>query len=429
MSAKWETFLERWAGAGLIDAATAARIRSFEAESEKKGGLRWPVWIALAFGAVLLGAAVLLFVAAHWDEMSPSWRFTLVLLLVTVFHLGGAAAAEKFEALSIALHTVGTCCLGAGIYLAGQIFNLQEHWPGGLMLWAAGAWVAWALLRHWTQAALAALFTPAWLAGEWLVATEGWHRPDLPLAQALFLLSVVYLTAQPAGVRSAERRALYFIGGLGLYPVTLFLYASATTPMLSYWGTARESSTALVIAGYALGFGLPLGLAFLLRGRAGLIHLFTIGWVVVMGLWPTTRGEPQLGLLLWGLAGAAGLVAIGEFEDRRSTIQLGLVWAVFAVGSLLFWAEDHKAPTVYLICVVAAVSGVGWGVRVSRKEGINAGILAFGITVLVFYFSTLMDKLERSASLAGLGVLFLAGGWGLERLRRRLVAGLEVKPK
>jgi hypothetical protein len=33
-----------------------------------------------------------------------------------------------------------------------------------------------------------------------------------------------------------------------------------------------------------------------------------------------------------------------------------------------------------------------------------------------------MDKLDRSESLVGLGVLFLAGGWALEKMRRRFVA-------
>jgi hypothetical protein len=36
-----------------------------------------------------------------------------------------------------------------------------------------------------------------------------------------------------------------------------------------------------------------------------------------------------------------------------------------------------------------------------------------------------MDKLGRSASLIGLGLLFLLGGWLLEKTRRRLVARLE----
>jgi len=33
-----------------------------------------------------------------------------------------------------------------------------------------------------------------------------------------------------------------------------------------------------------------------------------------------------------------------------------------------------------------------------------------------------MDRLGRSASLIGLGLLFLGGGWALEQGRRRLVA-------
>jgi hypothetical protein len=41
-----------------------------------------------------------------------------------------------------------------------------------------------------------------------------------------------------------------------------------------------------------------------------------------------------------------------------------------------------------------------------------------------FYVSSLLDKMGRSLGLIGLGVLFLAGGWMLERLRRQLVARL-----
>jgi hypothetical protein len=41
-----------------------------------------------------------------------------------------------------------------------------------------------------------------------------------------------------------------------------------------------------------------------------------------------------------------------------------------------------------------------------------------------FYFSSVMDKLDRSLGLIMLGVLFLAGGWLLERTRRRLVSSM-----
>jgi len=41
-----------------------------------------------------------------------------------------------------------------------------------------------------------------------------------------------------------------------------------------------------------------------------------------------------------------------------------------------------------------------------------------------FYFSSLFDKLGRSLGLMGLGVLFLLGGWALEKMRRRLIEGM-----
>ncbi len=44
------------------------------------------------------------------------------------------------------------------------------------------------------------------------------------------------------------------------------------------------------------------------------------------------------------------------------------------------------------------------------------------MTLIAFYFSTVMDKLGRSASLVSFGLLFLLGGWKLEQLRRKLVA-------
>ena len=61
-----------------------------------------------------------------------------------------------------------------------------------------------------------------------------------------------------------------------------------------------------------------------------------------------------------------------------------------------------------------------WGIRDGRVERVNLGAVLFAATVVAFYFSEVMDKLGRSASLIGLGILFLAGGWALERARRRL---------
>ena len=52
---------------------------------------------------------------------------------------------------------------------------------------------------------------------------------------------------------------------------------------------------------------------------------------------------------------------------------------------------------------------------------VNLGIAGFAVSVIWFYFSDIFDKVSRSLGLIGLGVLFLAGGWALERMRRRLI--------
>jgi uncharacterized membrane protein len=69
------------------------------------------------------------------------------------------------------------------------------------------------------------------------------------------------------------------------------------------------------------------------------------------------------------------------------------------------------------------------GVLDQSRIRINLGVIGFGLTVLIFYFSSVMDKLGRSASLIVGGTLFLLGGWMLERLRRRLVLAMTVKAR
>src|SRR5437870_6605228 len=127
MAGTLEKRLERWVLAGVVDASTAARIRTFEESQSPSERLRWPVLLAVALGGVLLCAGVLLFVAAHWDELSPTWRFTLVLFLVALFPIAGALTEERFPALSTTFYAIGTVCVGAGIFLTAQIFNLQER--------------------------------------------------------------------------------------------------------------------------------------------------------------------------------------------------------------------------------------------------------------------------------------------------------------
>src|SRR5258707_14004769 len=104
MSDSWQSILERWINAGLVDTATAEHIRVFEATHEEPHQFRWPILTAIGLGALMLAAGVLLFVSAHWDDLSPIGRFSLVLLLVAMFHVAGAFTSERFPMFASAMH-------------------------------------------------------------------------------------------------------------------------------------------------------------------------------------------------------------------------------------------------------------------------------------------------------------------------------------
>ena len=91
--ADFESFVNRWQTAGVLDAEAARRIRAYENEQQKPSGLRWQGFVALILGAILLACGVALFVSAHWDKISPGARFAVVLAMVSLFHLGGGLGA------------------------------------------------------------------------------------------------------------------------------------------------------------------------------------------------------------------------------------------------------------------------------------------------------------------------------------------------
>jgi uncharacterized membrane protein len=121
---------------------------------------------------------------------------------------------------------------------------------------------------------------------------------------------------------------------------------------------------------------------------------------------------------------------------RRNAVWMNIIAALWVVAlgttslpksetseSVLRYAWRELGP--YGMCWLGSIGLIAWGLKEARKERINLGIAAFALTVVYFYFSTVMDKLGRAASLIGLGMLFLLGGWLLEKTRRRLVAQLE----
>lgn len=388
-----EAKLAEWSTAGLIDSATAQRIRAWEEEHSTRiarpEAQRWQVRLALIFGAVLLSAGILLFVAAHWDNIGPGFRLLLVMGSLVGLHIAAIAVRERFDTLATAVHAVGTFALGGAIALSGQIFNIESHWPNAILLWALGAAAGWWLLRDAPQKTLTLLLVPAWAICELGDRLQPYDGGTVYLSRLVLLLGAVYLLRYLAEPVRAVGNWLFAVGAIAL-PVSVGVLADGWRSGSFYMFGMRN-----------WGF-VPL-------------HYRALWLLLVVGVlaWGWLRSREAFPVI-------AGAVAVG----------IALPWLVRPVSHggvdpLHSWNRPYVTwePSVftYLLLALAAAALAWWGVRHKARGVVNYATVAFGMVVLWFYFSDLMDKLDRSLGLIGLGVLFLTGGYVLERLRRRLL--------
>ncbi len=378
----FERYLVRWRSAGLLDESTDAAIRQYEESQEKPSGQRWQVIVALVLGGILLGAGVLLFVAAHWDDVSPVGRLALVIGMLALFHGAGIVTRERFGGFATTMHALGTVASGAAIALVGQIFNMQEHWPAAVMLWAVCALAGWWLLDDEFQQVLALLLVPAWIVSEWSYRAGVYSGSDIYMARMIAVLAAVYLTA----FLHSRRRVVFGI---------LFAVASV----------ALVVATGMVSQGWHwmyYGYGHDWGFVPMpLRVGAYTILALTLGFAWVMDR-RSVLPAAAVGVMSFALP---WLQVISDEHSGYST-----------------WRRSEPMAAMYLVVAATCVFLAWWGVRQASKAVVNYGIAAFALTVMWFYFSDIMGKLDRSLGLIGLGIVFLAGGWMLEVTRRRLVA-------
>ena len=384
--AEIEAMLRRWQKAGALSAEAAERILALErgsGDGAGSGGLGWMGLAAFVLGALLLACGVVLFFSTHWDRFSPGAQYALVLALVAVLHLAGALARQFARALSTALHAVGTVATGAAIAVTGQIFSLQEHWPAAVLVWAMAALAGWLLVRDQAQQTLAFLLVPAWLLSELAYASKGRIGENVYLGRALMMAAALYLLAYfPGWKRNAVRWILFAAGA-----VAVVIGIAMISGGWSSWSSdQRPVSFGTVFWAWALIAALPLVLAAFKRHK-GLIAI-AVSLVVALAL-------------PWCHTSYQGTGSITVLRDEPN------------------WAA-------YLLAGGFAAFVCWWGAREREKALVNLGIAGFAAVVAWFYFSDVFGAMGRSLGLMAMGVLFLAGGWALEKLRRRILTRMET---
>lgn len=442
-----ESRLKRWQAAGLLDTGAADRIRAWEilqGETPISGAV-WGGLVALILGGLLLACGVILFVNAHWDGFGPGERFALVMTIVAVFHLGGALVRERFLGLSTALHAVGTVAVGAAIALVGQIFNLQEHWPGAVLLWALAAAAGWWLLRDQAQQIFALLLIPAWMFCEIEFYSADHIGQLVFLGRFLVVWGVLYMTYFAGSRRLVTRGVLFGFGlaalaiGVMLLMIWPWRWWPGNDGLVPFgarvWAWMSLAGVPLVVAAFKGHKGLvPPAVANAFASALPWCHRH---WLEYYNYGDHARGSfehdaPSLSAYLlvsmfmlffavWGLRFLHDeLVAVGVTGFVISAIWL-------ANGEVL--TELGRTLLGQLMCAAAAMFLVWLGIRRGSRFLVNLGVVGFAVATLWFYFSNIFDKIGRSLGLITLGALFLLGGWALEKTRRRLLARMDEKPQ
>jgi uncharacterized membrane protein len=346
----------------------------------------------MTLGAILSACGVLLFVSVHWNELGPGVRFALVCAMVVGFHLAGALVRANDRGFSTVLHAVGPIVAGPAIALTAQIFSVEEHWPGAVFLWALAALAGWLLLRDQAQQTLTLLLVPAWMFSELWVHVHGtmvndYIGADAYVGRLLFVWATLYLTF----FMDSRRKAVKWILFVGSVVVSIIAIGS----MLQGWSSWSSMQSFIPFGtrlwAWAAIAGVPLIVAAF-HGHKGLIPVTAAIAFVIALPWCCYS---------WTRSVAYGNGTRDTFRGTEPNLLAYLLVASFAV--FLCW----------------------WGMRLASRALANLGVVGFAIVVVWFYSSDVMSKMSRSLGLIGLGVVFLTGGWALEKMRRRILAGIE----
>jgi Predicted membrane protein (DUF2157) len=399
--------LARWQADGLITPAAVGSIRS--ALPPLAPGINIPVVVAIV-GGLLIAAAFLAFVAAHWTDIARPLRFAMLAAGIIIAHgLAGWFARAERTVLADLCASVGAIIFGAGIALVGQMYHLGEDFAGGMLLWASGALAAAALTG--SRGALAVALTAASI---WSVMrVNGAHEiPHLPFVAfwliaaglafawnsrvAAHLVAVaalpwwIALALVPYGFEHAvlgDGAALLLGGGLAL----------AAAP----WRGARSVGAALSAYG-----------AFALAGVAVL-------QVVLSGVVDDHAGAT--GQPLWANAcGVAG--AIAAFATVAVTRRAGPAFAGAAIALVLFaaaipWPPDVREPWLADAAELAAMLCLVVSGMLDRVQSrIVAGWIGIAGVIAGITWAVKGSLLRRSAFLAAAGLVAVALAFALNRL-------------
>ncbi len=403
--------LARWEADGVIAPAVAASIRN--ALPPLPAGINIAMVVGIV-GGLLIAAAFLAFVAAHWMEIARLLRFAILLAgMVVTGALGAWFATTGRNVLADLCASIGAIIFGAGIALVGQMYHLGEDFAGGMLLWSVGAFAAAVLTGSRGALAVGLVSAGIWTCMRTYDAPDVLHLPFV----------AVWLVAAGLAFAWNSRVAAHLVA-LALLPWWIatslrFEFDGAQPSFLLANGAALLFGAGLAIAAApsprALRLGSVLSIygAFALAGVAAL-EVTTVDDIVRLRT-ATAPAQPPWAILC-GAAGVMLALVSAALTRRTGEVLAACAIALVLVAAPLWPAEAAGEPWfAYAALLCAMLCLVVSGMLDEVRPRIIAGWLGIAGVIAGITWAVKGSLLRRSVFLAAAGVVAVVFATALGR--------------
>ena len=386
--------VQQWQADGIITAEQAEAIRDrYESDAPAASGSaigNRVVSVIAIMGAVLIGLGIIAFIAANWSEIPKLAKLAMMVVGTPAIYVIGWFLGYRFDypRIGIAIILLGAITFGASIHLVAQTYHVPVNHPNLVPLWFLGVIPLAYITRSRAMLGLSIiLFLAAagFRAQEWV--PDLGNEATILLIPGALVLGAFLFAAGRLHARFSDTRAfarMYDLAGLLMASATIYLFSFSEFRV----GIDRQASN---FSSLGVEFWLVVGIA----GLATAVMVGVAAW----------RDLGRRSGQIWWEVGAVGAMAL-----ISAAMWLGLAFG----GEWLWWAFN-------LVILGGVLGMIAAGYRWNRAYLINLAVPIFAITLFTRYFEFGLGLLGQSVLFIVAGVILLAGGFGMEYLRRRLV--------
>ncbi|RZS92166.1 DUF2157 domain-containing protein [Aquimarina brevivitae] len=415
MRSKLSNELDTLIKEGVISSQTATDIRQYyAAKNENSPNLLYTIFGI--FGAILIGAGIILMIAHNWDAFSKVTKIIWALspLVLAQLLVGYTILKEKSMAWKESASVLLFFAVGTAISLISQIYHLPEQLDSYLLTWG----LLCLPLVYLTKSRAVALLTL--LTGTYYTIVIGWKL----------------------GESKTPWMYLIFIGAILPYYINLVrTYIASNTTTIFNWAIpisciiglscfikkADELGFLMYITLFAVFYGIGRLQIFAQSNtlRNGFLLLGSFGTIVVLliltfwEVWKDIGNGHQLGSQEFFIALFLVIIALILSVQRLANSKLKLnattliqysfllIWMVFFIPLGYIFAT----VIINLLLLAIGITIIKSGIAKMHFRILNYGLLITSVLIISRFFDTTMSFELRGAVFVVIGLSFFVSNY------------------